>query len=83
MELVLTPVEKMPATRGRRGENQAAAEKILAAARDTDGPLLAARGSRHKMDSLRVLCHKAGAEAVVTPTDDSDVFELTVRADPF
>lgn len=84
MELVLKPVDKMPSARGRRGENQAAAEKIIAALEEANGgPLLAARGSRHKMDSVKNLLIKAGAEAVVSATDDAEVFELTAAKAPF
>lgn len=84
MDLILEPIEKMPSVRGRRGENQEAAAKILTALEGAQGtPLLAARGTRHKMDSLRVLLKRNKAEAVVSPTDDPEVFELTAALAPF
>jgi hypothetical protein len=84
VDLILEPVEKMPSVRGRRGENQEAAAKIMTALEGAQGtPLLAARGSRHKMDSVRTLLKRKGAEAVVAPTDDPEVFELTAALAPF
>ena len=84
MDLILEPIEKMPSVRGRRGENQEAAAKIMTALEGAQGsPLLAARGSRHKMDSVRTLLKRKGAEAVVAPTDDPEVFELTAALAPF
>lgn len=87
MDLVLKPVDELPETPRARGVNRSAARKIWdALIEHNGGPLLALRGPRRQLYSVRSYLKELGSiDAVVKEADEggADVFELYVRSEPF